>query len=225
MKVLFFDFDGTLIDIHQREIEVIHDTVNHFGLTVSKPKVKQLCAQLPSYTDVFKETGLEFTDEAIQYWTAAFVKRYRFSSLREGVKQTLKALLKDYPLHCITSRETVAEVVLEMTFFQIDGVFEHIITREVAAKHFDLDRIPFYPYHEQRTKLYECALAIANSNPEDAIVIGDMGRELQPARELGITTIGLATYESRKEELEAASDWVVSSIAELLDALPELCVT
>lgn len=45
MKSLFFDLDGTLIDINQREIEVIYDTVNHFGITVSKSKVKQLCVQ------------------------------------------------------------------------------------------------------------------------------------------------------------------------------------
>lgn len=36
MKALLFDFDGTLTDINQREIEVIHDTANHFGLKVSK---------------------------------------------------------------------------------------------------------------------------------------------------------------------------------------------
>ena len=221
MKALFFDFDGTLTDIHQREIEVIYDTVNHFGISVSKARVKQLCSQLPSYTDVFKETGLELTEEAIEYWTASFVKRYHLSVLRKDVKPTLKTLSKMSTLHCVTSRETVAEVANEMRFFQIDEMFNHVVTRDVAAKHFGLDSFPFFPYHEHRKRLYQCALAMAKSNPKDAVVIGDMGRELKPARELGITTVGLVTYESRKEELREASDFMVSNIAQLSKTLPE----
>ncbi len=222
MKALFFDFDGTLTDINQREIEVIHDTVNHFGIPVSKNRVKQLCVQLPSYTDVFKETGLELTGEAVKYWTAVFVKRYPLSMLRKGVEPTLKALSKISTLICVTSRETRAEVIKELKFLYIHELFNHIVTRDVAAKHFGLNSLPFFPYHKQRKRLYQCALAIAKSSPEDTVVIGDMGKELVPAQELGITTVGLVTYESRKEELQQASDFVISSINQLPKTLLEL---
>jgi beta-phosphoglucomutase-like phosphatase (HAD superfamily) len=30
VKALFFDLDGTLTDVRQREIEAIYDTANHF---------------------------------------------------------------------------------------------------------------------------------------------------------------------------------------------------
>lgn len=222
MKALFFDFDGTLTDINQREIEVIYDTVNHFGIPVSKTRVKQLCVQLPSHTDVFKETGLELTDEAVEYWTAAFVKRYHLSVLRKDVESTLRALSKISTLVCVTSRETLAEVIKELKFLQIDDSFNHVVTRDVAAKHFGLNLLPFFPYHEQRKRLYQCALAIAKSSPRNTVVIGDMGRELKPAQELGITTVGLVTYESRKEELQEASDVVISNIAQLSKTLLEL---
>lgn len=219
MKSLFFDLDGTLIDINQREIEVIYDTVNHFGITVSKSKVKQLCVQFPSYTDVFKELGLGLTNKAVKYWTAAFVKRYRFSVLREGAESTLKTLSKKNSLMCVTSRETSAEVSEELKFFGIDELFRDIVTRDVTAKHFGLTSLPLFPYHEQRRQLYRCALAIARSSPEDTVVIGDMGRELKPAQELGITTVGLVTYEARKNELQKASDFTISSITQLQNIL------
>jgi len=222
MKALFFDFDGTLIDINQREIEVIYDTVNHFGLRVSKAKVKQLCTQMPSYVDVFKRLGLELTETAIRYWTSAFVKRYRLSVVREGVESTLKTLSKKYTLVCVTSRETLAEVIQELKFLRIEGLFNQVVTRDVAANHFELTSLPFFPFHEQRRKLYECALAIAECSPSDAVVIGDMGRELKPARELGIATIGLVTYEARKNELREASDFLISSMTQLPDVLIEL---
>jgi len=222
MKSLFFDFDGTLIDINQREIEVIYDTVNHFGIPISKTRVKQLCVQLPSYTNVFKETGLELTNEAVKYWTAAFVKRYHCSVLREGAEPTLKALSRKNSLMCVTSRETSAEVSRELKFFGIDELFRDIVTRDVAAKHFGLTSLPLFPYQDQRRKLYQCALAIARFSPKDTVVIGDMGRELKPAQELGITTVGLVTYESRKEELQEASDFVISNITQLPKTLHEL---
>lgn len=223
MKILFFDFDGTLTDINQREIEVIYDTVNHFDLRVSKTRVKNLCAQMPSYTDVFKELGLELTDAAIRYWTAAFVKRYHLSVVRRGVESTLNALSKKHTLVCTTSRETLAEVIKELQFFHLDRFFSHVVTRDVAAKHYELTSLPFFPYHEQRRRLYKCALAIADCRPKNTVVIGDMGRELKPAKELGITTIGLVTYEARKNELLEASDFLITGITQIRNLLFKLC--
>lgn len=177
MKALLFDFDGTLTDINEREIEVMSDTVNHFGSKVSRTRVKQLCAQTPSYMDVFKKLGFELTDAALHYWTSAFVKNYHFSVARRGVKSTLKTLSKKYTLMCVTSRETLAEVIQEMKFLHIDGFFDHIVTRDVAAKHFTLVSLPFFPFNEQRRKLYECALAMAKCSSNNAVVIGDMGTQ------------------------------------------------
>jgi len=219
MKAVFFDFDGTLTDINQREIEVIHETVNHFGLKVSRTKVKQACAQTPSYLDVFKKLGLELSEATISHWTSAFIERYRLSKVRRGVESTLDALSKKYTLACVTSRETLAEVIQELRFLQIDKLFHHVVTRDVAAKHFGLTSLPFFPFHEQRRKLYECALAIAECNPNNVFVIGDMGRELRPAKELGITTIGLVTYKVRKNELQETSDLLISSIPQLKNVL------
>jgi len=219
MKALFFDFDGTLTDINQREIEVIYDTVNHFGMRVSRTRVKQLCAQTPSYMDVFKKLGLKLTDAAIHYWTSAFIERSHLSTVRSGVESTLQALSKKYALVCVTSRETLAEVIQELRFLHIDGLFNHVVTRDVAAKHFGLTSLPFFPFHEQRRKLYQCALEIVKCSPKSAVVIGDMGRELKPAKELGITTIGLVTYKARKNELAKMSDFLILNITQLQNVL------
>jgi phosphoglycolate phosphatase-like HAD superfamily hydrolase len=222
MKALFFDFDGTLTDINQREIEVISDTLKHFGMSVSNTRVKQACARTPSYMDVFKKLGFELTEAAINYWTSAFIKNYHLSVVRKGVESTLKDLSKKYTLLCVTSRETLEEVIRELKFLRIDGLFNHVVTRDVAAKHFGFAMLPFFPFHEQRRRLYECALVMTNCRPNDAVVIGDMGRELKPAKDIGITTIGLVTYKARKNELQETSDFLISKITQLTEVLLEL---
>jgi len=177
---------------------------------------------MPSYMDVFKNLGFELTDAVVNYWTSAFIERYPLSLVRRGVESTLKALSKEYTLFCVTSRETHAEVMQELKFLHIDGLFNHVVTRDVAAKHFGLTSLPFFPFHEQRKKLFECALEIAKCSPESAVVIGDMGRELRPAKELGITTIGLVTYKARKNELAKTSDFLISNMTQLQNVLFEL---
>jgi len=222
LKALFFDLDGTLIDITRREIEVIYDTVIHFGVSTSRARVKQLCVQNPDYLDVYRKLGLKLTDAVTGYWTSAFVKKYRLSVVRNGVESTLADLSKKYTPGCVTSRETRAEVIKELRFLHIDGWFKHVVTRDVTARHFGLSSLPFFPFHEQRRRLYECALAVAKCSPNDAVVIGDMGSELKPAKELGMKTIGLATYEARKSELLRTCDFLISCITQIPDILHEL---
>jgi FMN phosphatase YigB (HAD superfamily) len=192
VKALFFDLDGTLTDIDRRKIEVIYNTVTHFGLKTSKAKVKELCLRAPSYMEVFRELGFELSGDAVEYWTAAFVNGYRLAVVRAGVEPTLKALSKKYRLACVTSRETCREVVRELSYLRLDRLFSHIITRDVVARHLGVSSLPFFPFHEQRRKLYECALAITQCSPDCVAAIGDMGRELKPAKELGMTTVGLS---------------------------------
>lgn len=222
MEVLFIDLDGTLTDILEREVEAIYDTANHFGLVVSRARIRGLCLEKASYSDVIRELGLALSDELVDYWSSAFVKRYRLSILRKGTRTTLTALSREYMLFCVTSRETLAEVVLELNFLGLEGLFRQVVTREVAAKHFGFSSLPFLPFLKQRKKLYECALALANYNSEDAIVVGDMANELKPAKELGILAVGLLTEEAKESGLREVADYLIPNISDLRNILHEL---
>lgn len=219
MKILFFDLDGTLTDIFQREVYAIYDTAKHFGLKVSKTKVARLCEKRASYFDVLRELKLELTNDVIEYWSSAFISRYRLSILRKGTKSTLQALSQQYRLFCVTSREGLTEVTSELKFLGIEGFFDQTVTREVAAKHFGLPSLPFLPFHEQRKKLYECALSMAACHPSKVLVVGDMASELKPAKELGIVTVGLLTEKTKENELRKDSDYLVSGISDVRKVL------
>lgn len=150
-----------------------------------------------------------------------FVKRYNLSILIEGMKSTFNILSQEHALFCVTSRESVAEVLSELDFFGLEGVFSQVVTREVAAGHFGLSSLPFLPFYKQRRKLYQCALTLANCNPEDAIVVGDMTSELKPAKELGIITVGLLTEKAKESGLREVADYVIPSIRHLPSIIQE----
>ena len=222
MKALFIDLDGTLTDILEREVEAIYDTANHFGLQIPKARIKRLCLEKASYSEVIRELGLELTDELVDYWSSAFVKRYRLSVLREGVQSTLHHLSREYTLFCVTSRDTLAEVVSELDFLGLGRLFSQVVTREVAAKHIGLPSLPFLPFSNQRKKLYECALALANSNSENAVVVGDMASELKPAKESGILAVGLLTEKAKESGLREVADYLIPNMEHLRNILHEL---
>jgi phosphoglycolate phosphatase-like HAD superfamily hydrolase len=222
IKTVFFDLDGTLTDILERETHAIHDTVNHFGLRISWEEVRSLLYQVStgwrevrSYSDIFDILGVELNDHVIGYWTSAFLKRYRLSILRRGTKSTLKALSRRLTLFCVTSRETLAEVEMELEFLGLGKFFEQIVTREVAAKRFGLRSIPFLPFEQQRKMLYECALVIADCPCDQVLVIGDMASELKPAKEIGMATVGLITDKGKQADLRKVSDELIPNIAQL----------
>lgn len=144
------------------------------------------------------------------------------SVVRKGVRPALEVLSKKYTLFCVTSRETPEEVVEELTFHKLARFFRSIVTRDVAAKHFGFASIPFLPYYEQRRKLYQCALALSRCSSSDAAAIGDERRELEPAKELGMLTIGVPMRKEKRSELQEASDFLISDMTHLQNVLLEL---
>jgi phosphoglycolate phosphatase-like HAD superfamily hydrolase len=134
----------------------------------------------------------------------------------------LKVLSKNYRLVCVTSRETCREVIQELSYLGLEKMFNHVVTRDVAAKHLGVSSLPFLPFHGQRRKLYECALAVAECSPDCVVAIGDMGRELKPAKELGMITVGLVTNKTRLKELRQSADFLILNMNKLDSVLAEL---
>ena len=226
LKAVFLDLDGTLIDIRERELHAIRDTAESYGTTVSIDEIRRIHDKLSTkahrlrldfFSDIFEALGLTFTDQVLEYLLSSFLERYKLSALRTGAKDTLNILSKNkLQILCVTSRETVAEVRLELGFLGVGGIFKEIVTREAAANHFGLISLPHRPYEQQRKKLYKCALAMVGCCPSEVVVVGDMACELGPARDMGMKTIGLLSERENAADLRKASDYVILSIPQLI---------
>jgi phosphoglycolate phosphatase-like HAD superfamily hydrolase len=66
---------------------------------------------------------------------------------------------------------------------------------------------------------YECAIGLTKTRPKDMLCIGDSVSELQPAKKLGIKTIGVLAGFSSKEDMEKASIPTIQNLTQLTKIL------
>ena len=138
-----------------------------------------------------------------------------------GAVDTLAFLSHKHKLILVTSRGKLSSVEDELEWFNIRKFFTLIVTREVAARYHGVEDIPLFPFQEQRKKLYECVIGLTKLGPKDTVCIGDSLGELEPAKRLQMTTIGVLTGKSSKRDLEKASDFIIEDIAQVSEILSE----
>ena len=78
-----------------------------------------------------------------------------------------------------------------------------------------VEDIPLVPFQDQRMKLYQCVIGLTKIDPKDLVCIGDSVGELEPAKRMRMTTIGVLTGISSRQDLEEVSDSVVHDITQV----------
>jgi phosphoglycolate phosphatase len=226
VKAILFDLDGTILDISDRDAFARYKAMNQLGHRVSLDEIKRRYRYGLGRMGIAKELGIEFTkkeeEEYIEASFAHFAKRdnaLRLTKIHDEAYDVLSILSKKYKLVLVTSRDDLSSTEEELEWFNIKKFFTLIITREVAKKYHEVRNIPLLPFHKQRTKLYECAVGLIKKDPKEILCIGDSVGELEPAKELGIKTIGVLTGFSSKEDMENASILTIQDLTQLLRIL------
>jgi len=222
VKAILIDLDGTIFDITERDAFARYKALSDLGYDISLEAVRRYYHFGAGRLGPVKELGIEFTKEKEKEYIKAsfahFVEREasRLTKIHKGAHDVLSALAKRFRLAVVTSRETLSSTEEELGDFDIRRFFSLIVTREVAAEYYGVEKIPLLPFHEQRKKLYECAIGLTEADPGDMLCIGDSVEELQPAKELGIKVIGVLTGFSNKEDMEKASIPTISDFSQLI---------
>ena len=225
VKAILFDLDGTILNIADRDAFARYHALNKLGYDVSLDKVRKHYGYGIGMMGIVKELGIEFTEketkEYIEAHLAYFTKReaLNLTKIHNGTHDVLSALSKKHSLILVTSRSDLSSTEEELEWFNIRKFFTLIVTREVAARYHGVKHIPLLPFQEQRKKLYECAIGLTKIDPEDMICIGDSVGELEPAKKLGIETIGVLTGFSSKEDMEGASIPTIQNFTQLVKIL------
>ncbi len=225
VKALLLDLDGTIFDITERDAFSRFQALNKLGFKVSLDQVKEHYRYGIERMGIVKRLGIELTEkETEKYIETSFSyfttkEASSLTKIHNGAYNALSTLSKKYRLILVTSRNTLSSTEEELERFNIRKFFSLIVTREVAACYQGVIDIPLLPFQQQRTKLYECAIGLTKIDPKDLLCVGDSVGELEPAKKLGIKTIGVLTGFSSKEEMESASISTVQDLNQLIKIL------
>jgi len=225
-KAILFDLDGTIFDIAERDAFSRYEALCQLGYNVSLDEVKQHYRYGIGRMGIVRELGVTLTEkETKDYLNARFTSftnrknALNLTKIHKGAYNILSSLSKRYKLILVTSRSTLSSTEEELEWFKIKRFFSLIVTRTVAARYHGVEDIPLFPFQEQRTKLYECAIGLTKIDPEDMVCVGDSLGELEPAKKLGIKTIGVLTGIGSKEDMENASIFAIQDITQLVGIL------
>jgi phosphoglycolate phosphatase-like HAD superfamily hydrolase len=225
VRAVIFDLDGTIFDIVERDAFARYKALNELGYDVSLEGIRKHYRHGVGQRDIVEELGIKLTrEEEEEYIKAGFAhfttrEAFNLTKIHAGAYSVLSRLSKRYELVIVTSRESLSSTKEELKQFDIQTFFSLIITREVAARYHGVKDIPLLPFQEQRRKLYECLIGLTKTNPKDMLCVGDSVGELEPAKKLGIRTIGVLTGLSSKEDMERASIPTIKDLTQLTKIL------
>lgn len=209
MKLIIFDFDGTLADTRGYIVATMHKTMRQLGLPLRPAEECAATIGLP-LKGCFQQLYPGIQDAEAELYMATYRRLFdkdRDASsvdLFPGVKETLQNLKKKGYLLSIASSRTTRTMVQMLEEKELVSPFSLFIgvTEVQNAK----------PHPEPVLKTLE-ALEVPAS---EALVVGDMPVDILMGSRAGARTCGV-TYgnSTRSELLEAGADYIIDSFTEL----------
>jgi phosphoglycolate phosphatase len=209
MKLIIFDFDGTLADTQGYIVATMHKTMCKLGLPLRPAEACAATIGLP-LKGCFQQLYPGISDAEAELYMSTY--RHIFDENRDessvdlfpGVKETLGWLKEKGYLLSIASSRTTRTMVKMLEEKDLVSPFSLFIgvTEVQNAK----------PHPEPVLKTLE-ALEVPAS---EALVVGDMPVDILMGSRAGARTCGV-TYgnSTRPELLEAGADYIIDSFSEL----------
>ena len=214
IKAVIFDLDGTIASF-KLDYKAVRGDVRSYLLRVGVPAsllpANETIFEMLKKTKIFVKNSGKSAEamEEIRNEALAIAEKYeleaaRDTSLLPGASETLKALkLKGLKIGLFTlSGDKAVSYILQR--FKLGDFFGVIVPRNKVN------------YVKPNPEHLEMALKVLGVAPEETAVVGDGKVDMESARELKATAIGLSTGTSTIEQLTIhGANYVITSITDL----------
>jgi pyrophosphatase PpaX len=214
VKAVVFDLDGTLVsfNLDYRAVRAeVRGYLLRIGVPASVLSVNESIFEMLNKTEIFvKNSGksaeavAEIRNEALAIAEKYELEAAMGTSLLPGACETLKAL-KRMGLKiglCTINSEKSTHYILQR--FKIADFFDVTVPRNKVS------------YVKPRPEHLEAALKALGAAPEETVVVGDSGVDMQSAKELKAIAVGLPTGVSSIEQLMSyGANYIITSITDL----------
>ena len=185
---LFFDLDGTLLDVHQRIYKAHQDALQHLNhrSPYTFEQYIQLKRQKTSEKEITSKILSETEYEQYSKKRNELIEKEEYLQLDTITKtsvEKIKELKKDHWLILLTNRKNKENTLQQLDRLNLSHLFEEIIIcNETETKYDNIQKSLFFN--------------------KDAIIIGDTEEEMTIGQKLGIKHIAITSGMRTKEILQ-----------------------
>jgi len=185
---LFFDLDGTLLDVHQRIYKAHQDALQHLNhrSPYTFEQYIQLKRQKTSEKEITSKILSETEYEQYSKKRNELIEKEEYLQLDTITKtsvEKIKELKKDHWLILLTNRKNKENTLQQLDRLNLSHLFEEIIIcNETQTKYDNIQKSLFFN--------------------KDAIIIGDTEEEMTIGQKLGIKHIAITSGMRTKEILQ-----------------------
>jgi phosphoglycolate phosphatase-like HAD superfamily hydrolase len=220
VQVFVTDLDGTLLDVRERMAHAHAEALDRIGYHFEPDQIESLYRVTLDAKDLLTRLGVDNSRLDLSRYIAlineAFYANWKLSRLIPGALGVLEKLRKTaVPIRLITSRNHSKPTQREIRKFGLHRFFDRAWTREELALEEGVDSIPLLPFVPHRRRLIQLAIRDV-SHDGDVWVVGDTAGELEAARSLKFTAIGVLTGFGTADQLAPFAHHVLDSIADMV---------
>jgi phosphoglycolate phosphatase-like HAD superfamily hydrolase len=218
-KAIFFDLDGTLVDIHGPLYIAAKSALDELGQTppLTRERYHELIARNDMWLGIPEHLRPQYAKLAFAYFMAEVDRTERLEVLPHVAETLAELKRRDYTLAVVTSRPGDSRRLMEkLAMVGLAAYFDQIVTQTTASlRAFD------------KTHSLKQTAVKAGILPHACMYVGDEPRDIMASTGAGFgaavaVATGSASYDHLRDHPQFKPDFVLHSMGELLNLLDRL---